>query len=93
MLKQADREIEKEAEKYLEMPPIMEEREDSNTVLEKRPELDGYSECNIVFTDISQGTTNRVIDNCIYSNPKSHYIGRMPLRYLLTICRNCEEYE
>lgn len=67
MLIQADREIETEAEKYLEMPPIMEEREDSNTVLEKRPELDGYSECNIVFTDISQDTTNRVMDDSIYS--------------------------
>ena len=58
---QAEKDIEKEAEKYLEMPAIMEERQDSNVVLEKRPDLEGYSECNIVFTDISQGTTNRVM--------------------------------
>ncbi|XP_028394281.1 28S ribosomal protein S22, mitochondrial-like [Dendronephthya gigantea] len=55
----AEKEIEKEAEKYLEMPAIMEERKDSNIVLESRPDLEGYSECNIVFTDISQGTNNR----------------------------------
>lgn len=60
-LVQADKEIEKEAEKYLEMPAVMEERQDSNIVLEKRPDLEGYSECNIVFTDISQGNTNRVM--------------------------------
>ena len=60
-LKQAENEIEKEAEKFLEMPAIMEERQDSNEVLEKRPELEGYLQCNTIFTDISQGTTNRVI--------------------------------
>jgi hypothetical protein len=43
------------------MPAIMEERQDANVVLEKRPDLAGYSKCNIVFTDISQGTTNRVM--------------------------------
>ena len=58
---QAENEIEKEAEKFLEMPAIMEERQDSNIVLEKRPELEGYLPCNTIFTDISQGTTNRVM--------------------------------
>ncbi len=60
-LVQAEKEIEREAEKFLEMPAIMEERQDANVVLEKRPDLEGYSKCNIVFTDISQGTTNRVM--------------------------------
>ena len=58
---QAENEIEKEAERFLEMPAIMEERQDSNIVLEKRPELEGYLPCNTIFTDISQGTTNRVM--------------------------------
>lgn len=47
-------------EKFLEMPAVMEERKDSNIVLEQRPDLEGYTECNMVFTDISQNTTNRV---------------------------------
>lgn len=69
---QAEEEIEKEVDKFLEMPAVMEERQDSNMVLEKRPDLDGYSECNIVFTDISQGTANRVMSACILSKKESN---------------------
>ena len=42
------------------MPQVMEERQDSNTVLERKPDLAGFSECNFVFTDISEGKGNRV---------------------------------
>ncbi|XP_046851351.1 28S ribosomal protein S22, mitochondrial-like [Xenia sp. Carnegie-2017] len=55
----AEKNMEREVEKFLEMPAVMEERKDSNIVLEQRPDLEGYTECNMVFTDISQNTTNR----------------------------------
>lgn len=88
-LVQAEREIEKEAEKYLEMPAIMEERQDSNVVLEKRPDLEGYSECNIVFTDISQSTTSRVLMHALclsrrLKNPDNN-LSMLSSMYILKI--------
>lgn len=88
-LVQAEREIEKEAEKYLEMPAVMEERQDSNVVLEKRPDLEGYSECNIVFTDISQSTTSRVLmhASCLSRRLKSpdNNLSMLSSMYILKI--------
>lgn len=88
-LVQAEREIEKEAEKYLEMPAVMEERQDSNVVLEKRPDLEGYSECNIVFTDISQSTTGRVLMHALclsrrLKNPDNN-LSMLSSMYILKI--------
>lgn len=44
----------------LEMPPVMEEREDIDEIIEENEELAQFSESNYVFTDISRSESDRV---------------------------------
>ncbi|XP_071840618.1 small ribosomal subunit protein mS22-like [Apostichopus japonicus] len=48
-----------EAETLLQMPPVLEEREEINTVLSDDRTLQGLETANIVFTDISYGLSER----------------------------------
>ena len=57
---QAQEEVERKAEHLLEMPPVMEERQEINEVLEQNDELACYSESHYVFTDISTSVCDRV---------------------------------
>lgn len=57
---QAQEEVERKAEHLLEMPPVMEERQEINEVLEQNDELACYSESRYVFTDISTSVCDRV---------------------------------
>ena len=57
---QAQEEVERKAERLLEMPPVMEERQEINEVLEQNDELACYSESRYVFTDISTSVCDRV---------------------------------
>ena len=52
--------MEKKAESLLEMPPVMDERQKINEVLEQNDELAHFSESSFVFTDISTSVSDRV---------------------------------
>ncbi|XP_070561521.1 small ribosomal subunit protein mS22-like [Ptychodera flava] len=52
-------EAKEKAEKKLQMPPVMDERNEIDTVLSDDHELAGLNSTNIVFTDISYGVTDR----------------------------------
>ncbi|XP_060829818.1 small ribosomal subunit protein mS22 [Bombus pascuorum] len=47
------------ARKRIQMPPVVKIRSDEVEVLAKEPELQGYEQHNLVFTDISFGKNNR----------------------------------
>lgn len=57
-----------EAEMLLQMPPVLEEREEINTVLSDDRTLQGLETANIVFTDISYGLSERVNCKCFYDS-------------------------
>jgi len=42
------------------MPPVMDERQEINEVIEENDELAHFSESNFVFTDISTSVDDRV---------------------------------
>jgi len=52
--------VEKKAEDLLEMPPVMEERQEINEVIEQNDDLAHFSESSYVFTDISTSVSDRV---------------------------------
>nr|XP_003701235.1 PREDICTED: 28S ribosomal protein S22, mitochondrial isoform X1 [Megachile rotundata] len=58
-LKAAQAAMEKKARGRLQMPPVVKPRVDANQVLSKDFGIQGFSDTNIVFTDISFGGTNR----------------------------------
>lgn len=47
------------AKRCIQMPPVVKIRSDEVEVLVKEPELEGYEQYNLVFTDISFGKNNR----------------------------------
>jgi len=51
--------VEKKAEDLLEMPPVMEERQEINEVIEQNDDLAHFSESSYVFTDISTSVSDR----------------------------------
>ncbi|KAK2556394.1 28S ribosomal protein S22, partial [Acropora cervicornis] len=57
----AQEEVERKAEHLLEMPPVMEERQEIHEVLEQNDELACYSESRYVFTDISTSVCDRIM--------------------------------
>ena len=48
------------AKERLKMPPLLQEREPIKKVLARNPELQGFDNCTYLFTDISQGISDRV---------------------------------
>ncbi|KAJ7393225.1 28S ribosomal protein S22, mitochondrial [Desmophyllum pertusum] len=56
---EAQHEIEEKAERVLEMPPVMDERQEINETVEENDELAHFSEQNYVFTDISTNVSDR----------------------------------
>ena len=50
------------------MPPVMDERQEINEVIEENDELAHFSESNFVFTDISTSETDRVRNKFLYSS-------------------------
>ena len=48
------------------MPPVMDERQEINEVIEENEELAHFSESNFVFTDISTSENDRVRTNFLY---------------------------
>ena len=44
----------------LEMPPVMEERQEINEIIEENEELAHFSDSSYVFTDISTSESDRV---------------------------------
>lgn len=58
-LKEAMLGVEKKAKGRIQMPPVVNLRDDTNQVLSKDYALQGYSDSKFVFTDISFGGTNR----------------------------------
>ena len=49
------------------MPPVMDERQEINEVIEENDELAHVSESNFVFTDISTSEDDRVRNKCLHS--------------------------
>ena len=49
------------------MPPIMDERQEINEIIEENEELAHFSESNFVFTDVSTSANDRVRNFCIFS--------------------------
>lgn len=47
------------AKERLKMPPLLQEREPIKKVLARNPELQGFDNCTYLFTDISQGISDR----------------------------------
>ena len=75
----------------LKMPPLLKEREPIKKVLARNPELQGFDNCTYLFTDISQGISDRVsffLDMkvflnrmciiCLFSFSESCYCGKRP---------------
>ncbi|KAL9971025.1 hypothetical protein ACROYT_G023502, partial [Oculina patagonica] len=56
---EAQHEIEEKAENVLEMPPVMDERQEINEIIEENDELAHFSESIFVFTDISTSVNDR----------------------------------
>ena len=65
-MSQAQHKIEEIAGNVLEMPPVMDERQEINEVIEENEELAHFSESNFVFTDISTSENDRVRTNFLY---------------------------
>lgn len=57
-LNEAMLEAEHEAERLLQMPPVIKKRSDITTVLTRDPALQGYRNSKFVFTDITFGVEN-----------------------------------
>ncbi|XP_068700210.1 small ribosomal subunit protein mS22-like [Montipora foliosa] len=55
----AQEEVNKKAEHLLEMPPVMDERQEINEILGQNDELANYSESRYIFTDISTSACDR----------------------------------
>ncbi|EDO42349.1 predicted protein, partial [Nematostella vectensis] len=55
----AEEDAESRARSMLEMPPVMEEREEINEVIGTDERLAGYDSANLIFTDISMSATDR----------------------------------
>ena len=66
-MSQAQHKIEEKAANVLEMPPVMDERQEINEVIEQNDELAHFSESNFVFTDISTSENDRVRNRFMYS--------------------------
>ena len=49
----------------LEMPPVMEERQEIDEIIEEKEELVQFSESNYVFTDISTSESDRVVQSLL----------------------------
>ena len=49
------------------MPPVMDERQEINEVIEESDELAHFSESNFVFTDISTSVDDRVRHKFLYN--------------------------
>ena len=49
----------------LEMPPVMEERQEIDEIIEEKEELAQFSESNYVFTDISTSESDRVVQSLL----------------------------
>ena len=49
----------------LEMPPVMEERQEIDEIIEEKEELAQFSESNYVFTDISTSEYDRVVQSLL----------------------------
>ena len=49
------------------MPPVMDERQEINEVIEENDELAHFSESNFVFTDISTSVDDRVRNKFLYN--------------------------
>ncbi|XP_017888791.1 28S ribosomal protein S22, mitochondrial [Ceratina calcarata] len=58
-LEKARAEIEKKAKGRIQMPPYVKARSDQVQLISDEPAVQGYSEQNFVFTDISFGSNNR----------------------------------
>jgi len=58
-LKELQQEADQKAENKLQMPPVMNEREETGMVLEEDPLLVGLDISKIVFTDITYGVSDR----------------------------------
>lgn len=58
-LQEAQARLATKAKRYIQMPPVVKIRSDETEVIVKEPELQGYEEHNLVFTDISFGKNNR----------------------------------
>lgn len=58
-LAKAREEVGKKANSRIQMPPVVKIRPKEPKVLVNEPELQGYEESNLVFTDISFGKNNR----------------------------------
>jgi len=58
-LKELQQEADQKAEKKLQMPPVMNEREETGMVLEEDPLLVGLDVSKFVFTDITYGVSDR----------------------------------
>lgn len=83
-----------EAETLLQMPPVLEEREEINMVLSDDRTLQGLETANIVFTDISYGLSERVNCKCFYDSyhtkeTKVQWLGRRMKNKPSTICCCC----
>lgn len=49
----------------LEMPPVMEERQEIDEIIEEKEELAQFSESNYVFMDISTSESDRVVQSLL----------------------------
>ena len=49
----------------LEMPPVMEERQEIDEIIEEKEELAQFSESNYVFTDISTSESDMVVQSLL----------------------------
>ncbi|XP_034938161.1 28S ribosomal protein S22, mitochondrial [Chelonus insularis] len=52
------KDAEERADKKLQMPPVVKEREPITTIISKDPEIQGYDTCKYVFTDITYNVSN-----------------------------------
>ena len=57
---QARRETDELADNLLKMPPQPPEREEQGQVISRDHKLEGFDDHRYVFTDISEGTDNKV---------------------------------
>lgn len=60
-LEETIQEAERRADALLQMPPVLLPKDDKEKVLAFDPRIQGHDESAFVFTDISLGSTNRVI--------------------------------
>ncbi|XP_022090110.1 28S ribosomal protein S22, mitochondrial-like [Acanthaster planci] len=58
-LKELEEEAKNEAKKRLQMPPVLDEREEITDILSENPELEGLDSSKFVFTDITYGIKDR----------------------------------